>query len=76
MSKSEILKPWVLAAVRELGGEASVLEVAKEIWRSREDDLRNSGDIFYTWQYDIRWASQALRDEGKLVLSGKKWALK
>ena len=22
--------------------------------------------MLYTWQYDVRWAAQSLRDEGKL----------
>ncbi|SDW39046.1 hypothetical protein SAMN05444006_10397 [Allgaiera indica] len=35
-----------------------------------------SGDLFYTWQYDMRWAAQNLRGAGKLVLSGRNWALK
>ena len=25
-----------------------------------------SGDLFYTWRYDIRWAAQTLRDSGVL----------
>jgi hypothetical protein len=25
-----------------------------------------SGDFFFTWQYDIRWAAQTLRDKGAL----------
>ncbi len=28
--------------------------------------LRDSGDMLYTWQYDIRWAAQQLRNEGTL----------
>ncbi len=27
-------------------------------------ELRSSGDLFYTWQYDIRWAATTLRKEG------------
>lgn len=36
------------------------------VWRRHELDLRNSGSLFYTWQYDIRWAAQKLRDTGRL----------
>ncbi|GHD99999.1 hypothetical protein U879_10235 [Defluviimonas sp. 20V17] len=74
-SKSD-LEGWVLDAVRENGGEASVLQVAQSIWRTHEQDLKMSGDLFYTWQYDMRWAAQNLRGAGKLVLSGRNWALK
>ncbi len=44
-----------------------MVDVAKEIWREHETDLRSSGDLFYTWQYETRWAAQKLRDEGKLT---------
>jgi len=44
-----------------------VVDVAREIWQRHEADLRLSGDLFYTWQYDIRWAAQVLRNEGVLV---------
>ena len=57
----------VLTSLKSLGGKGSVARVAEEIWRTREADLRASGDLFYTWQYDIRWAAQKLRDSGQLV---------
>jgi hypothetical protein len=69
------LDEWVLDAVRETGGVATVLEVAKAIWAARENDLRNSGDLFYTWQYDMRWAADRLRKAGRLKLLERKWAL-
>jgi hypothetical protein len=60
------LMDWVLEALHELGGSGSVVDVAKVVWRRHEPDLRNSGDLFFTWQYDIRWAAQKLRDSGRL----------
>jgi hypothetical protein len=66
----------VLDTVIGLGGEATVVEVAKAIWTKHERDLKASGDLFFTWQYDMRWAAQSLRDDGKLTRSGKKWAVK
>lgn len=57
---------WVLEALTERGGSGSVVQVSKIVWRRHELDLRNSGDLFYTWQYDIRWAAQKLRDTGRL----------
>lgn len=59
------LQTWVLEALEALGGSGTVVEVAKEIWQRHEADLRSSGDLFYTWQYDMRWAAQALRDTGR-----------
>jgi hypothetical protein len=64
MASKEDLQEWVFEAVNEKGS-ATLVEVAKHIWKNHETDLKNSGDLFYTWQYDMRWAAQALRDTGK-----------
>ena len=60
------LKDWVLDAVADLQ-PTNVVGVSKWIWQRHEHDLRQGGDLFYTWQYDLRWAAQVLRDEGKLA---------
>lgn len=60
------MKDWVLSALRALGGKAVASEVAKYIWDTCETELRRSGTMLYTWQYDARWAATALRKEGKL----------
>jgi len=70
ITKSD-LKNWVLTALRDLGGSARVVEIAKHIWENHEKDLRAAGDIFYTWQYGMRWAAQELQHEGKLSKGGK-----
>lgn len=67
MSDKELLKEWVVEALRELGGEGKVLAVSQVIWLRHELDLRVAGNLFYTWQYDVRWAAQVLRDEGVLA---------
>ena len=73
MAAKNDLMDWVLEALVELGGTARVVDVSKVVWRRHEHDLRASGDLFYTWQYDIRWAAQKLRDSGKLKsMSGKR----
>ncbi len=76
----ENLQLWVREAIGALGGEARVLEVTKEIWSKHENDLRQAGDAFYTWQYDIRWAADELRRTGNLGLrkegSRSVWTLK
>ena len=59
------LQSWVTEALETLGGAGTVVEVAREIWQRHEGDLRASGDLFYTWQYDMRWAAQVLRDTGQ-----------
>jgi len=72
MATKEHLKQWVLEALNELGGSGTVVEVCQVVWRRHEADLRQSGSLFYTWQYDIRWAAQQLRDDGRLQLKGGK----
>lgn len=67
MAERATLKSWVLAALRESSGSATIVQVCKIVWRDHQGELEGSGDLFYTWQYDIRWAAQYLRDNGYLV---------
>jgi hypothetical protein len=62
----------VETALKNLGGEGTIVEVAKYIWANHKDDLEMSGDLFFTWQYDMRWACQKLRDNKKAVIGGSK----
>jgi hypothetical protein len=76
VANKAFLKDFVLEALK-LNGPSSVTEIAKFIWDYHEAELRSSGDTFYTWQYDMRWAAQSLQDEGKLLKKGPKgtWRL-
>ena len=65
------MKPWVIDGVAANGGAATVTQVAKHIWTHHASALQASGDFFYTWQYGMRWASQSLRDDGKLIKDKK-----
>jgi hypothetical protein len=60
------LQDWVLDAVVAHGGKAKPIDVARHVWNHHNDELQASGDLFFTWQYDLRWAAQKLRDAGKL----------
>ena len=60
------LQEWVIAALKAKGGTATIVEVAKHLWAEHEKELRASGDLFFTWQYDMRWACTRLR-ERKIV---------
>ena len=62
----EYMIDWLIEALESLGGEGSVVQVCKIVWERHEQDLRQSGNVFYTWQYDIRWAATILRHEGKI----------
>ncbi len=64
MASKEDLQDWVIEALKAKGGQAKVFDVCKYIWDNYEDELKNSGRLLYTWQYDVRWAAQKLRDSG------------
>lgn len=66
MATKQDLDEWILDAIGSAGGAAQPIDVARHVWAEHESDLRDSGDLFYTWQYDLRWAAQRLRDAGHL----------
>jgi hypothetical protein len=70
------LKVWVSEALVVLG-PSTVPQIAKHIWDNHEIELRQSGDLFYTWQYAMRWAGQILQQDGKLTKKGlgRTWQL-
>ena len=57
------LGDWIVEALTAHGGSADIVQICKHIWEHHEAELRQSGDGFYTWQYDMRWNGQKLRDE-------------
>lgn len=60
------MKDWIINYLKFRGGSGWPREVSKYVWENHEEQLRASGDLLYTWQYDIRWAAQKLRNEGIL----------
>jgi hypothetical protein len=62
-----ILVEWVVEAIHAHGGSARIVEVAEHIWRNHSKELRAAGSLFYTWQYDMRWAAHRLRKLGRLL---------
>lgn len=64
MASREDLREWVIEALRFNNGRASIVQVCKYVWEKYENELRESGDLFFTWQYDIRWAADQLRRKG------------
>jgi hypothetical protein len=58
------LAGWLRKALVECGGRASIVDVCKKVWSDHEEELRTSGDLFFTWQYDIRWTAHRLRKNG------------
>jgi hypothetical protein len=66
MATKEDLQEWLLEALREMGGSAPIIPICRWVWEHKEPELRASDDLFYTWQYDIRWAATKLRHAGRL----------
>jgi hypothetical protein len=79
MITKQDLPNLVLEALHHLGGSGTVVDVAREVWQRHESELRASGDLFFTWQYDLRWAAQELRNESRLAPTSRgaasRWAL-
>ena len=67
MATKQSLKTWIVEALEEAGGTSHHVRIAEHIWCHHKDELEQSGDLFYTWQYDLRWAGQNLRKEGVLA---------
>jgi hypothetical protein len=62
----------ILEAVKANGGNATIPQICKHIWDNHENDLRKAGELFYTWQYEMRWAGQKLRKSGDLLPANRK----
>ncbi len=67
MATREDLQNWVIEALHFLGGRGTIIQVAKHLWENHSSELQTSGDLFYTWQYDMRWACTKLRNESKIL---------
>jgi hypothetical protein len=60
MATKQDLDRWFVEA-RKAANDGSWVEVCKYVWEHHADELKRSGDLFYTRQYDIRWAAQRVR---------------
>ena len=66
MITKEMLPDLLYSVLKKMGGSASLLAVCKKFYSIYEVELKSSGDLFYTWQYDIRWAATTLRKSGRM----------
>lgn len=64
MADKNDLDQWAIEALRDLGGQASMIEVAKRTWKKHKKELHASGRHFRSWQYDFTWIGRRLRDRG------------
>jgi hypothetical protein len=66
MATKHDLGDWIVEALRANDGSAPLVQVCRFVWEHHDEELCRSGDLFYTWQYDIRWAATNLRHAGVL----------
>jgi|CeladaMinimDraft_18_1061708.scaffolds.fasta_scaffold00911_2 hypothetical protein len=71
------LSEFIIECLKKNDGKATLLQVSQYIWENYEKELRKDGKIFYTWQYDLRWAANNLRKQGIMKNSEDKayWVL-
>lgn len=63
----DMLPDLLYDVLQEMGGCGAIVLVCKKFWAKHENELKKSGDLFYTWQYDIRWAATTLRKTGRMI---------
>lgn len=52
--------------IYELGGSAEMIDIFKSFWSKYKNVLKETDDIFYTWNYDMRWAATQLRKDNRM----------
>jgi len=67
------LEPWVAEILADPGERMTILEVARAIWHRHETDLKSHDQMFYTWQYEMRWAADSLIRKGKVEKTRAGW---
>lgn len=67
MATRDDLQYWVIKALESLGGSGTIVQVAKYLWENYNSELQASDDLFYTWQYDMRWAATKLRNNNTIL---------
>jgi len=47
-------------------GSATMQQIFRRFWNLYKKKLNEADDIFYTWNYEIRWAATELRKQGRM----------
>ena len=69
VSDMEFLRKIIIQSLISYGGAATMLNVSKWIWENHSVELEEKGNLFYRWQYEMRWAATSLRKDGILLPS-------
>ncbi len=65
------LDAWIVEALMERGGSATLVDVCRDVWDRHQSELEHAGDLFFTWQYDLRWAAHRLRRRNVIKAADK-----
>jgi hypothetical protein len=57
---------WIIDALKDLNGSATIRQVKKHIWDHHDREIIDSGGFHFTWNEDIYWAATQLRSQGLL----------
>lgn len=63
MTSRDALQQRALDSLKSRGGSATTVEGARHIGANHANELKAARDLFYTWQYDMRWACTKLREQ-------------
>lgn len=79
MKTRKDLCDWIVEALKDLNGSAQIIKVKEHIWQHHGQELRDSGNLHFTWNEDVFWAATQLRAKGVLKkgkdTSKNVWAL-
>ncbi|MCL2176555.1 MAG: hypothetical protein FWB72_01180 [Firmicutes bacterium] len=52
--------------IKDMGGSGKMMDIFKKFWEQNKNAISDKSDLFYTWNYDIRWAATKLRREKRM----------
>ena len=68
-SANEALMRWVIDTIDANRGWTTLIDICKHIWKNHGKEIQDSGEDFYTWQFDVRHAVKELRSNGIIRLA-------
>ncbi|MCL8252847.1 hypothetical protein AERO_15775 [Aeromicrobium fastidiosum] len=66
---------WIVEALTASGGSATPLQVSRHVWAHRRAELEGAGDLFHSWQLDLREAAAGMATSGLLSTVDDAWVV-
>ena len=64
------VEPMLIDALKATNKPTLIVDVSKFIWNKYYDELKANDELFFKWQYQLRWAKDHLKSCG--ILATKK----